>query len=275
MASDWIKMRTDLYRDPKVCVIADSLLASNSELSSYVNQNCGSYMNITRNVMRNAAVGALVSVWGVMRTRGKRVNDDLLAKGVTLAVIDDIAEMAGFGEAMLSVGWAIENDEGIVLPRFFVDHNVDPNSDSKARNAERQRKFREKKKTESNGNSNGGSNVTVTSQSNVREEKRREEEKIKNGAEAPVLPIDPLKQIFDRGIDLIGGEEKSARAIVGKLRKKFGDVTVMQAIVRGEEERPSDPIPWLMKACEFGAKKDAPNAGLDEWMAKSGHGAVQ
>ena len=25
MAGDWIKMRTDLYRDPKVCAIADEL----------------------------------------------------------------------------------------------------------------------------------------------------------------------------------------------------------------------------------------------------------
>lgn len=28
MAGDWIKMRTDLYRDPKVSLIADALMAA-------------------------------------------------------------------------------------------------------------------------------------------------------------------------------------------------------------------------------------------------------
>jgi len=91
MAGDWIKMRTDLYRDPKVSVMADLLMAPDSDLSMFVDQHCQRQMTVTRNVMRNVTVGALVAVWGVMRLRGKRENDDLIYRGVTSAVLDDIA----------------------------------------------------------------------------------------------------------------------------------------------------------------------------------------
>lgn len=171
MSADWIKMRTDLYRDPKVCMMAESLLARDSSLSRYVNQNCQRDMIVTRNVMRNVTVGALVSVWGVMRHRGKRVDDDLLIKNVVLDVIDDIADLPGFGFAMTIVGWAIELEEGIVFPEFFKEFNVEPDKEGPAKNAERQRRFREK--------SNALRNVDVTLQNNAREEKRREENKEK------------------------------------------------------------------------------------------------
>lgn len=169
MAGDWIKMRTDLYRDPKVCLMADLLMNEEGELSRYVNQNTQRDMTVTRNVMRNVTVGALVSTWGVLRHRGKRQLDDLTLKGCTLSIIDDVSEIPGFGEAMKFVGWVIETDEGIVLPNFFEEFNVDPEEDSRKKNAERQRRYREKQASKNNANGN----VTVTSESNVREEKRR------------------------------------------------------------------------------------------------------
>lgn len=171
MAGDWIKMRTDLYRDPKVCVIADILIKPDSELSRYVSQNLQCDMSITRNVMRNVTVGALVAVWGVLRHRGKRIENDLFIKCCNKNVIDDLSEVQGFGEAMEFVGWVQETDEGIVLPNFFEEHNVDPSEELRRKNAERQRKFREKNKDKSNVTDN----VTVTPNSNSREEKRRED----------------------------------------------------------------------------------------------------
>jgi hypothetical protein len=171
MAFDWIKIRTDLYRDPKVSVIADLMLDQDSELSRFVNQNMQCNMTVTRNVMRNVTVGALVSVWGVLRHRGKRNEYDLFVKCCTLSVVDDLADLPGFGYAMASVGWIEETEEGIVLPRFFEEFNVDPAEENKSKNAERQRLYRERKKEESNVTRD----VTVASQSNAREEKRREE----------------------------------------------------------------------------------------------------
>lgn len=170
MAVDWIKMRTDLYRDPKVCLIADMLIDSTSELSKYINQQTKRDMTVTRNVMRHVTVGALVSVWGVLRHRGKRHDDDLHINNCGSWIVDDIADIPGFGEAMMRAGWLVEDKNDIVFPRFFEEFNVDPEENMKIKNAERQRKYREKHKEESNANSN----VTVTSQSNVREEKRRD-----------------------------------------------------------------------------------------------------
>lgn len=185
MAEDWVKMRTDLYRDPKVCVMADILLEPDGSLARYINQHCQRDMTVTRNVMRNVTVGALVSVWGVMRLRGKPVGDDLVCHGVTISVIDDIADLPGFGDAMEQVGWVLNGAEGLIFPRFFEDYNVDPEASSKQKAAERQRRFRERQKAESDGENNVTRNsesnvtgdVTVTSQSNYREEKRREEKK--------------------------------------------------------------------------------------------------
>jgi hypothetical protein len=172
MASDWIKMRTDLYRDPKVSVIADELMDPEGRLARYVSQYCQCDMSVTRNVTRNAVVGALVAVWGVMRQRGKRRDDDLVCAGVTPQVLDDIADLPGFGSAMESAGWVIESLEGIEFPNFFEENNVDPSEKKSASAAERQRKYRERQKTfNSDGDSDVTRDVTVTH----REEKRREE----------------------------------------------------------------------------------------------------
>lgn len=179
MAGDWIKMRVDLYRDPKVCVIADALMDEGGELARYVNQIRQRDMTVTRNVTRNVTVGALVTVWGVMRHRGKRDGDDLVCRGVSIAVIDDVADLPGFGTAMASVGWVVETDKGIVFPAFFDEYNVDPNEKKASAAAERQRRYRERKQSESDVTRDVTRDVTVTH----REEKRREEIK-----DTPISP---------------------------------------------------------------------------------------
>lgn len=200
MAGDWIKMRTDLYRDPKVCALADLLLSKDGDLSRYVNQMCQRDMTVTRNVTRCAVVGALVSVWGVLRHQGKRDGDDLAVDGVTNAVVDDIADMPGFGDAMEHVGWLISDEDGIVLPKFFRELNAEP---VKTSGAERQKKYRERKREsdvtrdvtrDSAGDVTDA--VTVTG-----EERERREEK-----ETPNPPLAG------------GGAAKPARAARGEHR---------------------------------------------------------
>jgi hypothetical protein len=153
---DWVKMRSDIYRDPRVCEMAEQLTG---------NHSCD------RNVMRNATVGALVTFWGVTRHRGHRYGDDLQLPRMKLSVVDSIVELPGFGAAMVAVGWIIERDESLILPRFFEGLNVDPAEKTRVQNAERQRRYRER-------NRNVTDNVTVTQRSNVekrRVEKRRED----------------------------------------------------------------------------------------------------
>ncbi len=201
MAYDWIKMRTDLYRDPKVCAIADVLMDKKGELASYVNQNMQRDMAITRNVTRNAACGALLSVWGVMRRRGKRVNDDLELRDMMLAVIDDVADLPGFGDAMASVGWVVETDNGIVFPNFFEEHNVEPDDSGRSKAAERQARYRERLAKKSNATSDVTSDVTLR----PREEKRRDikKEPSRKRAEAAGMEIDTWLDSLPADVDPI------------------------------------------------------------------------
>jgi hypothetical protein len=109
-----------------------------------------------------------------MRHRGKRNGDDLLCSGVTLAVIDDIADIPGFGEAMEVCGWAVQTDEGIVFPRFFSEYNVQIDEKGKTSAAERQARYRANLKTKSDGKRDVTRNVT----SDGREEESREEKNV-------------------------------------------------------------------------------------------------
>jgi hypothetical protein len=212
MAADWIKMRTDLYRDPRVCVMADLLMNEDGELARYVNQHCQRHMTVTRNVMRNVTVGALVSVWGVMRLRGKAEGDDLVCRAVTTSVLDDIADLPGLGAAMESVGWVLSTEEGLVFPRFFEDHNVDPDASPKSKSAARQQRYRERQKQESDVTRD----VTRDGKVTPREEKRREEEKIK---EPPISPqAEPEKA---KRTSTITATDLQARGVEPQLAADF------------------------------------------------------
>jgi len=185
MLRDWVKMRTDLFRDPKVILMAD-MLAKNFVGDSNVTRN------VTRNVMRNATVGALVTVWGVLRHLGRRDSNDLLIPKAQLSVIDGIAEMEGMGEAMAFVGWAEQVDNGVILPEFFAENNVDPSDDSRAKAAERQRNYRKNKKRDSDVTRDGDSDVTGDGKGDDREEESRAEDNSggarADGQDKPFVP---------------------------------------------------------------------------------------
>lgn len=171
MARDWVKMRTELYRDPKVVLMAN-VVAQRLAASS---------CNVTRNVTRNAVVGALVTVWGILRHNGRRTDDDLVITKGDLQMIDDISELPGMGEAMQEVEWVIRTEAGLRFPAFFSENNVDPNEDKAAKNAERQRRYRESKAKSKSGTDEENDvtrNVTRNVTGNARAEESREEKSV-------------------------------------------------------------------------------------------------
>lgn len=214
MAGDWTKMRTDLYRDPKVCLIADALLDPGSELARFVGQHMQRDMTVTRNVTRNATVGALVTVWGVMRLRGKRIGVDLVCAKATLAVLDDMADLPGFGAAMASVGWVEETAEGVVFPNFFDALNVDPEDKKVSSAAERQRRYRERQKANSDVTQDVTRDVTVTH----REEKSREEN-IRASARSPGADA--------QTVEVIDGQGKPVDSVIATLTPAQSATVVM------------------------------------------------
>ena len=60
-------------------------------------------------------------------------------------------------------------------------------------------------------------------------------------------PVDFVKQLWDQGVRLLGGSP-SARGLIGKLRREYGDVAVIAALAACEEACPSNP-PAYLTAC--------------------------
>lgn len=79
--------------------------------------------------------------------------------------------------------------------------------------------------------------------------------------------VDPVKELFDRGVLALGGTgraEASVRGVLGKARREFGDVAVMGAITALESERPSNPIPWFLEACRVRVAPEKPRRETDD-----------
>jgi uncharacterized protein YdaU (DUF1376 family) len=61
-----------------------------------------------------------------------------------------------------------------------------------------------------------------------------------------VPPPDPVKALFDLGVSVFmaaGKSEEEARALVGKLRKDFGDARAASLLLEARSK--SDPVGWL------------------------------
>ena len=95
MAGDWMKMRTNLWDDPRVSRLCD--LTSKTEAT---------------------VIGALYWLWA---TADEHSEDGSLP-GYTIAQIDRKTAVKGFGKALVSIGWLIEEEGGVSIARF-AEHN--------------------------------------------------------------------------------------------------------------------------------------------------------
>jgi hypothetical protein len=137
MAGDWIKMQANLPDKPEVWHVA----------------------GIT-GIDPDAVVGKLLRVWAWFDSHTVDGN----AVGVSFPLIDRIAGVIGFGEALHLAGWLLLVDNGLSLPKF--DRHNGKSAKSRALSNERVAKSRAKDLID-NGNAD-----TVT-KTVTREEKRR------------------------------------------------------------------------------------------------------
>lgn len=159
MANDWIKMRTNLQRHPKVVRIASAL-----------------------NADRLRVVGGLHAVWCLFDEH----SEDGCLWGYTQGAVDDLISWPGFAAAMAGVGW-LESDgnDTLSLPEFDVHNGA--SAKRRAQDADRKRAEREAEKDRPQ-------NVLTLSASEAdasvtREEKRREEKEEREPRKrAPALP---------------------------------------------------------------------------------------
>lgn len=72
-----------------------------------------------------------------------------------------------------------------------------------------------------------------------------------SGAAAPVAPhepdADPVKQIWDRGLAILG---KKNRSLLGKYVSQYTKPVVMAAIIETEREQPVEPVGYFIECCE-------------------------
>lgn len=73
------------------------------------------------------------------------------------------------------------------------------------------------------------------------------------GASPP--EVDFKKIIFDGGIKLLGGSEQSARSLIGKWLRDYGDAAVVAAMVEAQKLKPVEPKAYLEKILKQGGKK--------------------
>lgn len=95
MAGEWIKVRTNLWDDPRVGQLCE--LTSHGEA---------------------AVIGGLYWLWA---TADEHSSDGVL-NGMTTRTIDRKTGVTGLGAALLSIGWITENADGVTVTRFD-EHN--------------------------------------------------------------------------------------------------------------------------------------------------------
>ena len=95
MAGDWIKMRSNLWDDPRIARLCD--LTESTEA---------------------ACIGALYWLWA----SADQHSEDGIMHGLTIRSIDRKVDLLGFGDALVAVGWLADHPEGVRIVRF-EEHN--------------------------------------------------------------------------------------------------------------------------------------------------------
>jgi hypothetical protein len=138
VAGDWLKMDSSTPDKPEVLAITARMGWDDPDMT----------------------VGKLFRVW---RWFDQQTTDGN-APGVTSALLDRIAGVTGFADAMRLVGWLVVTDDGLSLPKF--DRHNGATAKARAQTAKRVASHR--------GNAEG--NAVAVTGALAREEKRREEE---------------------------------------------------------------------------------------------------
>lgn len=148
MAGDWLKMRSNLWDDPRVGRIMD--MTDSSE---------------------GPVIGALYWLWA---TADQHTEDGHMP-GMSLRQIDRKTGLPGFGAALVQVGWLVEADGGVTIQRF-EEHN---GASAKRRCTDAQRKAKTRNVSASDADNprtdDGRAEDEKRRSSELEKEKRREE----------------------------------------------------------------------------------------------------
>lgn len=146
MAGDWIKMRGNLWDDPRVARLCD--LTDQGE---------------------SAVIGGLYWLWAT----ADQHSQDGTMPGLSLRQIDRKTGIQGFGQALCDIGWISESAEGIQIERF--DEHNGASAKSRAQTAKRVANHKERTANDEVTHTALAESHETVSTALPREEKRREE----------------------------------------------------------------------------------------------------
>ncbi|KAB7765380.1 hypothetical protein [Xanthomonas sp. LMG 12461] len=159
MAADWIKMRSNLWDDPRVAAIVDATDSSEA-----------------------AVIGALYWLWAM----ADQHTEDGYLPGLSLRQIDRKTGVAGFAEALKELGWISVSADGGITIANFTDHNG-ASAKKRAQTAKRVANFKYANAPSSESSETGNAS-SVTESGNERyleKEKEKEEDQKLSSSAAP------------------------------------------------------------------------------------------
>ncbi len=175
MAGDWIKMRGNLWDDPRV-----------SRLCDITGQTEG------------PIVGGLYWLWA---TADQHTEDGCMP-GLTLRQIDRKTGIPGFGAALCEIGWLVDDPQGVVVQRF-EEHN---GASAKRRCTDAQRKANgrsvsapdaDKSRTQRGQESDELGRTSELEKEKSREEQYTTSDEVVSDATQSVTPSPPKPAAFD------------------------------------------------------------------------------
>lgn len=166
MAGDWIKMRGNLWDDPRVGSLVDATDSSEA-----------------------AVIGGLYWLWA---TADQHTENGVMP-GLTLKQIDRKTGIPGLGAALVAIGWLSEEGDGVVLENF-TEHN---GASAKRRVSDAQRKANSRNVSASGADierNSGGQNGTNPG-AREREEKDKNPSSLRSEGKARKARVSPKPEI--------------------------------------------------------------------------------
>ena len=252
MAGDWIKMRGNLWDDPRVSRMCD--LTGQSEAS---------------------VIGGLYWLWAA----ADQHTEDGVMQGLSLSAINRKVGIKKFGEALTEVGWIADHPEGTRIVRF-EEHNG-ASAKRRCQTAKRVANHESKQTANANLTQPALADDEDSVSGALARERDREDNYYSDpngsGAEAPDARIpenQPEPQKPEKSADQLTKDElwtagksilesagmpaKQCGSFVGKLVKDYGNDIVIEAVRLAVVERPADPVSFLKAVCqrEAGQRKE-------------------
>ena len=219
MAADWIKMRGNLWDDPRVGRLVDMTESSEA-----------------------AIVGALYWLWA---TADQHTENGVMP-GLSLARIDRKTGVPGFAAAMCAIGWLADNPEGVRIVNF-EDHN---GASAKRRSEDAKRKSGVRKVSADSRTNDG----IVAEESGGSAELEKEKDSVPSGTDGDAVQAELTKaELWTAGKSLLesqGMPVKQCGSFVGKLVRDYGEMIVVDAVRASVVQRPADAAEYLLATCK-------------------------